>query len=149
MFITRMSLPRRTFLKGLGAAVALPLLDAMIPAATAQSRTVAAMPVRRFAAAYVPNGIIMDRFTPRTAGVDFDFSPILKPFEPFRERVVIVSGLSNGGVRSGGHSLPAPMYLSGVRNPKRTEGFDLECGTTIDQVLAKEYGPNTLFPTLE
>ena len=82
MFITKMSLPRRTFLQGMGAAMALPLLEAMVPAFTASA---ASQPVRRFGAIYVPHGKMMTHWTPATAGADFEFTPILKPLEPFRE----------------------------------------------------------------
>ena len=77
-----MSLPRRTFLRGMGAAVALPLLDAMVPAMTALAKT-AAKPVRRFGAVYIPNGAIMDQWIPKAVGAGFEFTPILKPLEPF------------------------------------------------------------------
>jgi hypothetical protein len=128
MFISKMSLPRRTFLKGVGAAVALPLLDAMIPAATALAQT-AARPVRRFGGAYSPNGMIMDLWTPATAGADFELPQILKPFEPFREYLTVVSNLQTGPQRQGGHALAEPCFMTGVVNPKKTEGSDLEAGT--------------------
>jgi hypothetical protein len=148
MFISKMSLPRRTFLKGVGAAVALPLIDAMIPAATALAQT-AARPVRRFGGAYSPNGMIMDLWTPVTAGADFELPQILKPFEPFREYLTVVSNLQTGPQRQGGHALAEPCFMTGVVNPKKTEGSDLEAGTTIDQVLAAEYSKGLTFPSLE
>src|SRR6185295_11590368 len=92
MFITKMSLPRRTFLRGMGITVALPLLEAMVPALTATART-AANPIRRFGAVYVPHGKILDQWTPAGDGANFDFTPILKPLEPFREHVCVVTGL--------------------------------------------------------
>src|SRR5258705_11018959 len=98
MFLTKMSLPRRTFLQGMGAAVALPLLDAMIPAATLLAQT-AAKPVRRFGAVYSPNGMIMSQWTPETAAAGFDLPPILKPFEPFRSHLNVVSKLNSGSQR--------------------------------------------------
>src|SRR6187401_3315398 len=100
MFLTRMSLPRRTFLRGLGATLALPLLDAMIPAATALAQT-AAKPVRRFGAAYSPNGMIMSQWTPSTDGPGFELPPILKPFEPFRSHLNVVTNLGTGPQRGG------------------------------------------------
>ena len=98
MFITKMSLPRRTFLRGMGATVALPLLDAMVPAFTALAKT-PATPQRRFGAVYIPHGAIMDRYTPATAGAGFEFTPILKPLEPFKDHVVVVSNLDRPGDR--------------------------------------------------
>src|SRR5262245_31832475 len=92
MIITKMALPRRTFLRGIGATVALPLLDAMVPALTVRART-AANPVRRFACAYMGNGANMALWTPTGEGAGFELSPILKPLSSLRDRVVIVSGL--------------------------------------------------------
>ncbi|NOT44336.1 MAG: DUF1552 domain-containing protein [Acidobacteria bacterium] len=148
MFLTKKALPRRTFLRGLGATVALPLLDAMVPAATALAQT-AAVPVRRFAAAYSPNGMILDHWTPATVGKDFALPMILQPFEPFRDHLLVVSGLHSGPSRAGAHALAEPTFMSGVIHPKRTEGADIEAGTTIDQVLARRYGADTLFPSIE
>src|SRR6058998_349530 len=93
MFITRMSLPRRTVLRGMGAAVALPLLEAMVPAFTALAKT-AANPPRRFGAVYIPNGAIVDEYFPKQVGTGFEFTPILKPLEPFRESLVVVKNLT-------------------------------------------------------
>src|SRR5215469_17681531 len=92
MFLTRKHLPRRTFLRGMGAAVALPLLDAMLPAQTPLSKT-AAKPLPRLGFVYVPHGAIMDRWTPKTEGADFEMTPILKPLEPHRQYTNVVSGL--------------------------------------------------------
>src|SRR5690606_40777242 len=89
MFITRKHLPRRTLLRGAGAALALPLLDAMIPAATAQAQTAAA-PRPRMGFFYFPHGAIMDKWTPATTGRDFELTPILKPLGAFRDRMTIV-----------------------------------------------------------
>src|SRR3989442_1185603 len=136
MFITKLSLPRRTFLRGVGASVALPLLEAMVPAMTMSANTPAQSP-RRFAAVFIPNGAIVDRWTPETAGADFTFSPILNPLEPFRDSLVVVSNLTraNPGVVEGDHAISASGWLTGVY-PKRTEAEDIHAGTTIDQVLA-------------
>ena len=95
MFITKTSLPRRTFLQGVGATVALPFLDAMVPALTPAAKAASVSPLR-FGAVYVPHGAIMDQWTP-TAGRGFEFTPILKPLEPLRDRVNVVSGLFRGG----------------------------------------------------
>lgn len=144
MFVTRMSLPRRTFLKGVGAAIALPFLDSMLPAFTAQ-----AAPVRRFGAIYVPHGAMMDQWTPVGAGAGFEFSPILRPLEPFRDRISVISNLSGPPiVANGGHAVAPSGYLSG-HSPKQTEGEDILAATTIDQVIAKAIGQDTPLPSLE
>ena len=148
MFVTKMSLPRRTFLQGMGATLALPLLDAMIPAATALAQT-AAKPVRRFGGAYSPNGMIMSQWTPATAGADFDLPSILKPFEPYREHLTVVTNLQSGPQRQGTHALAEPCFMTGILNPKKTEGSDIEAGTSIDQVLAAQYSKGLMFPSLE
>jgi len=148
MFISKMSLPRRTFLKGVGATLALPLLEAMIPASTALAAT-AGVPVRRFVGAFSPNGVIMDAWTPETAGTDFEFKSILQPLQPFKDQVVVVTNLSNGPQRAGGHALAPTMFLTGVTHPNRSEGADIRAGVSIDQALAQEYGKETLFPSLE
>ena len=90
MFIAKLSLPRRTFIRGMGATVALPLLEAMVPALTATARTVA-QPQRRLGCVYVPHGEIMEQWTPSSAGAGFEIMPIMKPLEPFRRSLVVVS----------------------------------------------------------
>jgi hypothetical protein len=116
MFITNMSLPRRTFLQGVGATIALPFLEAMLPAFKASA---AAEPVRRFGAVYVPHGKLMSNWTPLTPGADFDYPRILKPLEPFRSQVSIISGLSGPPiVANGGHAVAPSGYLSG-HSPSR------------------------------
>src|SRR3546814_120690 len=119
-----MSLPRRIFLKGIGVTLALPLLDAMVPAATALAQT-AASPIRRAGFIYLPHGFIMDDWTPATAGADFEFKRIMKPLEPFRSDMVVVSGMDgapNGG--QGGHATGPASYLNDV-SPRQTEGNDI------------------------
>jgi len=91
MMITKKAIPRRTVLRGLGVTIALPLLDSMVPAATALAQTPAA-PTSRFGFVYVPHGAIMDRWTPKTEGGGFEFSPILKSLEPYRNSINVVSG---------------------------------------------------------
>jgi hypothetical protein len=153
MIITKMSLPRRTFLRGMGAAVALPLLDAMVPALSAQSRTAAA-PVRRLGFVYIPNGAIMDQWTPAAEGKTFDLPPILKPLEAYRDRLTVVSNLDSRpaeaveGEGSGDHARASAVWLSGV-HPKRTEGADLRGGKTIDQMAADVLGRDTQLRSLE
>ena len=106
MFITRKHLHRRTFLKGAGVAVALPLLDAMIPASTALSQT-AARPAMRLGYFYFPHGAIMDKWTPAEEGTGYALSPILKPLEPFRQQLTVVSGLGNRPAHPAGLSVAA------------------------------------------
>ena len=147
MFITKTSLPRRTFLRGMGAAVALPLLDAMVPASTALAQTAAA-PAKRFGFIYVPHGADMASWTPATAGANFEISPTLKVLEPFRDSLVVVSNLKRAGGVAEMHAAAACGWLSGAI-PKRTEAEDYRIGTTIDQVLAKQIGQGSPFPSLE
>jgi uncharacterized protein DUF1552 len=144
MFITKMSLPRRTFLRGMGVTLALPLLESMVPAFTATAKT-AANPTRRFGAVFVPLGERPGFWTPKTVGADFEFSPILKPLEPFRNSMTVVSELCDP---LDGHATTVAAWLSGVI-PKRTIAEDVHNGITIDQVIAKEIGQDTVFPSLE
>src|ERR1700719_3857694 len=148
MFITKKHLPRRTFLRGMGVTLALPLLDSMLPAQTAIRKTAAA-PSPRLGFVYVPHGAIMDKWTPATEGAGFDFSPILKPLEPFRNRLTIVSGLGHRAADSTAvHSLSPTTWLSGVR-PKPTQGTDAFAGVTADQVAAQAIGQDTILPSME
>jgi Protein of unknown function (DUF1552) len=147
MFITKMSLPRRTFLRGMGAAVSLPLLEAMVPAYTALAKTPAS-PRRRFGAVFFPNGAIVEAWNPQAAGEGFEFSPILKPLEPFRDSLVVVSNLTRAGTTAGDHAVSAAGWLTGVY-AKRTEAEDVRANTTIDQLVAKHIGQDTPFPSLE
>ncbi len=149
MFISKKIVARRAFLRGMGATVGLPLLDAMIPAATALAQT-AARPVRRFGAVYVPHGLLQSQWLPTTTGAGFEFSPILRPLEPFRDRLTVLSGLSAGPtVQNGGHAGAPASYLSGNVQPKQTEDTDVRGGVTIDQVIARAVGQETVFPSLE
>jgi hypothetical protein len=143
MFITKMSLPRRRFLRGLGTAFALPFLDAMVPAATALAGTAAT--TRRFGAVFVPMGAVMDKWTPAATGAGFEFSAILKPLEPFRSHVTVVSGTNEPS--EGTHSRSVSAFLSGSA-PKRTEAEDVRVGTTIDQIIAEKIGADTQFSSL-
>ena len=147
MFITRKHLSRRTFVRGTGAALALPLLDAMVPALTAQLRTAAA-PVTRFGFMYVPHGMIMDRWIPATEGANFEFKPIMKPLEPFRNQLTVVGNLNLGPDQGGQHSAPSGMWLNNTPH-KRTEAEDVRAGTTVDQMIAAKIGQQTTFPSLE
>jgi hypothetical protein len=148
MFVTKKHLPRRTFLQGMGVSLALPLLDAMIPARTLLAQT-AARPVPRLGFIYVPHGAIMDKWTPATVGDGFEFTPILKPLEPFRERLNVVSGLGHRAADTTAvHSLSPTTWLSGVR-PKATQGVDAYAGVTADQVAAQAIGQDTILPSME
>jgi len=152
MMITKLALPRRTFLRGVGAALALPFLDAMVPALTALDKTVA-RPARRLGFIYVPNGAVMDKWTPVGTGSDFTFSQSLTPLEPFRDQLLVLSGLAQMQARSfddgaGDHSRGTAAWLSGI-HAKRTEGADVQLGITADQIAARELGQYTPLASLE
>jgi len=152
MIITQKALARRTFLRGLGTALALPLLDSMVPALAA-TRNTAAAPAIRLGFAYVPNGIIPKDWLPKTDGTGFDFMATMKPLEPFREHVLVLSNLAqiNGralGDGAGDHARAGATWLTGV-HPKKTEGADIHSGISADQVAAKELGKQTQFGSLE
>jgi hypothetical protein len=153
-FLTRKHLPRRTVLRGLGSAVALPLLDAMIPAATALAQT-AARPKTRLSCIYIPHGATMDLWTPKTVGRDFEFSQILKPFEPFRRSITVISNLAHrnvapaNGEDMGGaenHSRAAAVFLTGAHPFK---GDMARVGTSVDQMAAAAMGQDTPLPSIE
>ena len=150
--ITRKHLARRSFLRGLGAAIALPALDAMTPAFAATSRLRSNTP-RRVAFVYVPNGIIMKDWTPEATGAQFDLPRILKPLEPFRENLLVLSGLTHNNGRAlgdgpGDHARAAASFLTGV-HPKKTAGADIQAGVSVDQIAAQKIGSATRFPSLE
>jgi hypothetical protein len=144
--VTGKHLSRRTLLRGAGAAMALPLLDAMQPALAAPVKT-----ARRIAVVYVPNGIIMNQWTPAATGKEFAFTRILKPLEPFREDVTIITGLENVAAinaQGGGHAKASGSFLSGA-TPKYTAGADVHAGTTFDQIAAKRWAAETRVPSLQ
>ena len=143
MMITRKAIPRRTMLRGIGATMALPLLDGMVPALSALAQTPAA-PTQRFGFIYVPHGSIMREWTPAQEGSDFEFSSILKPLESFRRDLTVLTNLSNYG--ENGHSVSSAMWLSGTFPSK---GSLLKLGTTVDQIIAKEIGGASTFPSME
>jgi len=148
-FVTRKSLRRRTLLRGMGATVALPLLDAMIPAFTPLAKA-DANPRLRFGVVYFPNGAIMPKFTPRAGKDGFEFSPTLKPLEPYKDSLAVVTNLtrSHPGSQVGDHAVSAAGFLTGVW-PKRTEAEDVQANTTIDQIVAQQIGQDTPLPSLE
>jgi hypothetical protein len=147
MFITRIALPRRTFLRGVGATVALPLLDAMVPAMTALAQT-PATPKTRLGAIYIPHGAILDQWTPAATGRGFELSPILKPLEPVRDSLVVISNLARAGTTVGDHAVAPAGWLTGAQ-AKKTEAEDVRAGITIDQIVAKQIGRDTVLPSLE
>ena len=150
MIITRKHLSRRTFLKGLGGtAIALPMLDAMVPA---MALTAAKYPVR-LSFVYVPNGIIMPDWKPKGTGKDYEFSRILKPLESLRQDLFILQGLDdhNGnalGDGPGDHGRAGASFLSGV-HPKKTAGADISAGMSVDQFAAREMAAKTTLPSIE
>jgi hypothetical protein len=151
MIITKRHLPRRTFLRGLGTTLALPLLDGMMPALHAAKT--AAKPTVRMAFVYVPNGIIMDRWTPAGAGAGFEFAPTMKALDPFRDRLIVMSGLAQANGRAlgdgpGDHARAGATWLTGV-HPKKTEGADIHAGVSADQVAARALGKETQLASLE
>jgi hypothetical protein len=147
MFISRLALPRRTFLRGVGATLALPFLDAMVPAATAFAKTEASRPMRA-GFMYIPHGADMASWTPPGAGANFELSPTLKILEPLKDSLVVVSNLKRAGGAAEMHAAAASGWLSGAV-PKHTEGQDFRIGTTIDQVLAGHIGQSSQYPSIE
>lgn len=151
MIITNKALARRTFLRGLGTAMALPVLDAMVPAMAA---TGAGMkPAIRLGFVYVPNGIIQKGWLPSTTGKGFEMQSTMKPLEAHRERISVLSNLMQNGGRAlsdgaGDHARAGASWLTGV-HPKKTEGADIRSGISADQVAAKELGNQTQFASLE
>jgi hypothetical protein len=155
MFLTKKHLSRRTVLKGAGVSLALPLLDAMIPAATALAQTAAA-PKMRMGFFYIPHGAIMgntahgpgmDRWTPQGAGADFTLSPIMASLEPFKGYVTSIGNLENRAMVGGVHSLAPATWLSGVRPDDNVAGASM--ATTLDQVVAARISADTTLPSLE
>jgi hypothetical protein len=152
MMIAGKRLDRRTLLKGLGTAIALPVLDAMTPAFAAAGR-LDAKPATRLAFVYVPNGIIMRDWTPTADGAAFEFPRILQPLKTLREHVLVLSGLTDNNGRAlgdgaGDHARAASSFLTGV-HPKKTHGADIHVGVSADQFAARRFEGVTKFPSLE
>jgi hypothetical protein len=143
MFITKKHLSRRTVLRGLGASVALPLLDAMVPAHTALAATAAA-PTLRFGTIYVPHGVIMDVWMPKKTGTDFELPVILKPLENLRPHWNVISGLYSEGANA--HSACPGFFSASAHAPR---GNLIKLNTSIDQVIAQKIGHGTTFPSME
>src|SRR2546425_4175342 len=144
MFGTKKFISRRTILRGIGTGIALPFWEGMVPAFPATART-AANPLKRFGAIFVPLGERPGYWTPETAGADFEFTPILKPLEPFRNSLTVVSELCDP---LDGHAVTVAAWLSGSV-PFRTIAENVRAGTTIDQVIANKIGQDTPLPSLE
>src|SRR4051812_30099597 len=127
--IFKKSISRRAVLQGMGVTLAMPFLDSMVPALSAAP----ASPTR-FGAIYLPHGLLRSHWEPTTVGADFAFMPIMKPLEPFRDRLTVLSGLPAGPtVQNGGHAVAPASFLSGNVQPKQTEGADIYAAVTIDQ----------------
>lgn len=151
MIVTRRHLPRRTFLKGMGAVIAMPMLDAMTPAFASPAQ-LKVSPLR-LAFTYVPNGVTMADWTPKREGLGFELSRVLKPLESFREDTLVLSGLAhrNGyalGDGPGDHARAAASYLTGV-HPRKTAGADIQNGVSVDQIAAQHLARHTRFPSIE
>jgi len=149
MIASRKSIPRRTVLRGLGASLALPLLDGMIPALTAQARSAAA-PVHRFGVVYVPNGMVMESYLPATQGASFELTPTLQALAPFRPQTTVLSGLDcipSPGRPGGAHAKASTRYLTDISPP--TSETWLDAGISVDQILADQLGAQTQLASLE
>jgi hypothetical protein len=151
MIVTKKAISRRTILRGLGATVALPLLDAMIPALTAAVNT-PAKPIRRLGVVYHPNGVIYDKWLPTGVGADFELSPTLAGLQPFRDKLIVVTGLSMDqaealGDGGGDHSRACGGYLNGVH--VRKSDTVVEAGMSMDQIAAKAFERETQLSSLQ
>jgi hypothetical protein len=151
-YITKSHLPRRTFLRGVGATMALPFLESMVPALGSVARAQAAIPTR-FLGIFVPHGAAPGYWVPQSTAPGFEFPYVWEPLAPFREKVLLTSGLWSKSAENppgitGADHFVAAAYLCGVK-PKKTTGADIEAGTTIDQVIAQEIGQDTLLPSLQ
>src|SRR5437867_12030805 len=150
MMVFKKSIPRRTFLRGAGAALALPMLDCMFPAFASAAQT-ASRKATRLSVFHVPNGIIMDKWTPATEGNGFGLTPILQPLADFKDRMLILSGLGNNEAHkyefeiAGDHPRACGAYLTAT-HPKMTSGADIHCGVSVDQIASKEFAKVTPFP---
>ncbi|HSS15031.1 MAG TPA: DUF1552 domain-containing protein, partial [Rhizomicrobium sp.] len=152
MIISRKSMNRRTVLRGTGAVLALPLMEAMMPASSVAAEAAQAAR-KRLHVIYTPNGMMMDNWTPKEVGEGYTVTPILKPLEPYKNKFVVVSGLDHVqaealGDGAGDHGRCCGSYLTGM-HVKKTEGADLASGISMDQVVAKQFGDLTQIPSLE
>ena len=152
MIVTRKAVPRRTVLRGLGATLALPLLDSMVPALTATAQTPARAPLR-FGVVYVPNGMVMQEWTPAQEGAGFSFPAAMKPLEPFREKLTVLSGLANNpppaaATGAGVHARASTRFLTNIP-PKRSDTSAVEAGVSVDQLIAQSLANETQLASLE
>ncbi len=148
MFVTKKALPRRTFLRGVGTTMALPLLESMVPALTALAQTPAKPPLR-FGAVYFPNGATKKHWFPDATSPGYEYKTILKPLEPFRNHVTSFGNLSRaGGKTVTDHAVSSAGWLTGAV-AKQTEAEDIRVGVSIDQVIAKQIGQDTQLPSME
>jgi hypothetical protein len=153
MIVSNRFIPRRTLLRGVGAAIGLPLLDAMVPAAVALART-AARPVSRLGVIYVPNGMNIWQWIPQAEGTTFEFTPVLQPLSAFRDRLLLLTGMDNHeaaarpGEGVGDHSRAQAAFLTGV-HAKKTEGPDFRAGISMDQIVAQQTRRDTQLASLE
>ena len=152
MIITRKSMNRRTLLRGTGAVLALPLMDAMIPASS-RAAELSAKARKRLHVIYAPNGMQMENWLPAKAGADYEITPILKPLEPYRAKFAVISNLDHVqaealGDGAGDHGRCCGTYLTGM-HVKKTEGADLTNGVSMDQVVARQFAELTQIPSLE
>ena len=149
MFVTKKAISRRTVLRGVGVTLALPLLDSMVPALTALGKT-AAKPINRFSVVYVPNSMIMPYWTPIGEGASFEFNRTMQALEPFRSKVLVLSGLSSlptPGRPGGAHAKGSTRFLTDVTPP--TSETWLDAGISMDQIIANETGKETQLASLE
>jgi Protein of unknown function (DUF1552) len=149
MIVKKLAMPRRTFLRGTGAALALPLLDAMIPSLTALADTPASPArLRRLGYVYMPMGCDVSRWTPPGGDILDDLSPSLSPLEPVKNKIAVISNLELRNAYPGTHATSNASFLSAAK-AKRTESTDYHLGTTVDQIAAREIGADTQLPSLE
>ena len=152
MIITKKSLSRRTFIRGTGAALALPFLESMLPALTNAQELM--KPAQRLFVGYVPNGVIMDKWTPKSFGVNFELPVTLQPLAKHKEKISVLTGLAlhpampQPGEGTGDHVSASAAYLTGA-HPKKTEGADIQCGVSMDQLAAAHIGNATQMRSLE
>ena len=153
MFLTKKHLPRRTFLRGAGILLSMPFLEAMVPASALAGQTAAAQTKTRFTGVFVPHGMAPGHWVPTGETTGFEFPMILQPLEPFRDSTIVMSGLWSKsaepppGVTGADHWV-ASAYLC-AQKPKKTAGADIVNGVTIDQIIARKIGQDTLLPSLE
>src|SRR5687767_15812534 len=151
MYITKKSLPRRTFLQAMGTAVALPFLDAMVPALAARQLA----PTRRLGFVYIANGVIQNQWNPATTGAGFELTPILQPFANVRSHINVLSGLSHlqadtFGDGTGDHPRASAVWLSGVHAYDRSRpDVEVRLATSADQIAAAQIGKTSQVPSIE